>query len=376
MKKVEKGFEQNGAVIASMRKSKAIVPEVVDGGTYSELVVAIGSLHERAKEKIAATANATQVDTYWRTGHYIVEYEQHGADRAKYGTKLLSHLTRDLTLRYGKGYGKSNLVYMRKLYRAFPKGMTVSYQLSWSHYLEILKCSDELELGFYAAECARSNWNVRELRRQMKSSLFERIALSKDKEGVLALARKGNEIQKPDDILRDHYVLEFSGIRPQANFKEKTLHNALVEHMKRFMLELGKGFAFVASEYRIPLNTSNPCHVDLVFYNYFLKCFVLIDLKRDMVEYGDVGQMNMYLNYFKSEEGTPSDNPPIGIVLGTKKDDLVVQFATEGITNRIFVSRYQLYLPDREQLRRELAIAIETEERSIARRRKGKVAKR
>ena len=247
MKKVEKGLEQNGAVIASMRKSKAIVPEVVDGGTYSELVVAIGSLHERAKEKIAATANTTQVDTYWRTGHYIVEYEQHGADRAKYGTKLLSHLTRDLTLRYGKGYGKSNLVYMRKLYRAFPKGMTVSYQLSWSHYLEILKCSDELELGFYAAECARSNWNVRELRRQMKSSLFERIALSKDKEGVLALARKGNEIQQPDDILRDHYVLEFSGIRPQANFKEKTLHNALVEHMKRFMLELGKGFAFVAS---------------------------------------------------------------------------------------------------------------------------------
>jgi predicted nuclease of restriction endonuclease-like (RecB) superfamily len=263
---------------------------------------------------------------------------------------------------------------MRKLYRAFPKGMTASYQLSWSHYLEILKCSDELEISFYVAECARSNWNVRELRRQVKSSLFERIALSKDKKGVLALARKGNEIQRPEDVLRDHYVLEFSGIKPQTHFKEKTLHKALVEHMKRFMLELGKGFAFVASEYRIPLNTSNPCHVDLVFYNYFLKCFVLIDLKREMVEYGDVGQMNMYLNYFKSEEGTPSDNPPIGIVLGAKKDDLVVQFATEGITNRIFVSRYQLYLPNRDQLRRELAIAIEAEERSSGRRRK--VAKR
>ena len=359
-----------------IQKSKALVPEVVDGGTYSELVGAIGSLLERAREKIAATAITTQVDTYWLTGRHIVEYEQHGADRAKYGTKLLSHLTRDLTLKYGKGYGKSNLVYMRKLYRAFPKGMTASYQLSWSHYLEILKCSDELEIGFYVAECARSNWNVRELRRQMKSSLFERIALSKDKKGVLALARKGNEIQKPEDILRDHYVLEFSGIKPQAHFKEKTLHNALVEHMKRFMLELGKGFAFVASEYRIPLNTSNPCHVDLVFYNYFLKCFVLIDLKRDMVEYGDVGQMNMYLNYFKSEEGAPSDNPPIGIVLGAKKDDLVVQFATEGITNRIFVSRYQLYLPDKEQLRRELAYAIEAEEgrrgkRQIAEAKKG-----
>ena len=349
------------------RQIAPVVPEVVDGRTYADLVGAIGLLLDRAREKIATTANTTLVETYWNTGRYIVEYEQHGADRAKYGSALLSHLTRDLALKYGKGYGKSNLIYMRKLYRAFPKGMTVSYQLSWSHYLEILKCSDELEIGFYCAECARSNWNVRELRRQMKSSLFERIALSKDKKGVLALARKGNEVQKPEDILRDHYVLEFSGIKPQTRFKEKSLHASLVEHMKNFMLELGKGFAFVASEYRIPLNTSNPCHVDLVFYNYFLKCFVLIDLKRDMVEYGDVGQMNMYLNYFRSEEGTPSDAAPIGIVLGAKKDDLVVQFATEGITNRIFVSRYQLYLPDKEQLRRELAYAIEAQESGVAR---------
>ena len=359
-----------------MQESKAIMPEVVDGCTYSELIGAIGSLVERAREKIATTANTTLVDTYWRTGRYIVEYEQHGADRAKYGSRLLSTLARDLTLAHGKGFNRNNLQYMRKLYRNFPNCTTLSCKLSWSHYLEILKCSDELEIGFYTAECARSNWNVRELRRKMKSSLFERIALSKDKEGVLALARRGNEIQKPEDVLRDHYVLEFSGIKPQTNFKEKTLHNALVEHMKRFMLELGKGFAFVASEYRVPLNTSNPCRVDLVFYNYFLKCFVLIDLKRDIVEYGDVGQMNMYLNYFKSEEGTPSDNPPIGIVLGAKKDDLVVQFATEGITNRIFVSRYQLYLPDREQLRRELAIAIEMEQNGGGRKQKRRAKKK
>ena len=366
---LRKGREMKvGNKLIAKRKSApkvvgtAVVPEIVDGGTYSDLVGAIGELLERARERIATTANTTLVETYWNTGRYIVEYEQHGADRAKYGSELLSHLTRDLTLKHGKGYGKSNLVYMRKLYRAFPKGMTLSYQLSWSHYLEILKCSDELEIGFYVAECVRSNWNVRELRRQMKSSLFERLALSKDKQGVLELAHKGNEVQSPEDILRDHYVLEFSGIKPGVRYRERRLHDSLVEHMKNFMLELGKGFAFVASEYRIPLNTSKPCHVDLVFYNYFLKCFVLIDLKRDMVEYGDVGQMNMYLNYFKSEEGTPSDAAPIGIVLGAKKDDLVVQFATEGITNRIFVSRYQLYLPDKEQLRRELAYAIEAEE--------------
>ena len=366
---LRKGSEMKvGNKLIAKRKSApkvvrtAVVPEVVDGGTYSDLVGAIGGLLEGARERIATTANTALVETYWNTGRYIVEYEQHGADRAKYGSELLSHLTRDLTLKYGKGYGKSNLVYMRKLYRAFPKGMTLSYQLSWSHYLEILKCSDELEIGFYVAECVRSNWNVRELRRQMKSSLFERLALSKDKQGVLELAHKGNEVQSPEDILRDHYVLEFSGIKPGVRYRERRLHDALVEHMKNFMLELGKGFAFVASEYRIPLNTSKPCHVDLVFYNYFLKCFVLIDLKRGMVEYGDVGQMNMYLNYFKSEEGTPSDAAPIGIVLGAKKDDLVVQFATEGITNRIFVSRYQLYLPNKEQLRRELAYAIEAEE--------------
>ena len=361
--KVRAGKRKSLRSAETKQNVKALIPEVVNGATYSDLVGAIGSLLERAREKIATTANTTLVETYWNTGRYIVEYEQHGADRAKYGSALLTKLARDLTLAHGKGFNRNNLQYMRKLYRCFPICTTLSCKLSWSHYLEILKCSDELEIGFYCAECARSNWNVRELRRQMKSSLFERLALSKDKKGVLALAHKGNEVQKPEDILRDRYVLEFSGIKPQIRFKEKTLHAALVEHMKNFMLELGKGFAFVASEYRIPLNTSKPCHVDLVFYNYFLKCFVLIDLKRDMVEYGDVGQMNMYLNYFKSEEGTPSDAAPIGIVLGAKKDDLVVQFATEGITNRIFVSRYQLYLPDKEQLRRELAIAIESETR-------------
>ena len=342
-------------------KKEIIVPEIEVGTTYAGLVGAIGELLEHARAKIATTANTTLVETYWRTGRYIVEYEQSGSDRAKYGSSLLAVLSRDLTRLHGKGFNRSNLQYMRKLYRHFPKCTTLSCKLSWSHYLEILKCSDELAIGFYSAECARSNWNVRELRRQIHSSLFERLALSKDKKGVLALARRGNEVQEPSDILRDHYVVEFTGIRENRRFRESTLHRALLERMKNFLLELGKGFAFVASEYRIPLNTSNPCHVDLVFYNYFLKCFVLIDLKRDMVEYGDVGQMNMYLNYFRSEEGTKSDAAPIGIVLGRRKDDLVVQFATQGITNRIFVSRYQLYLPDKEQLRRELAIAIEEE---------------
>ncbi len=346
---------------------KSVVPAAEVGTTYAGLVAAIGTLLEQARSKIALAANTALVETYWQTGRYIVEYEQHGSDRAQYGSALLSSLARDLTLAHGRGFNRNNLQYMRKLYRHFPKRTTLSCKLSWSHYLEILKCSDDLAIGFYCAESVRSNWNVRELRRQIKSSLFERIALSKDKKSVLELARNGNEVQAPTDILRDRYVLEFAGIPEKRRYHESELHKALLEHMKNFLLELGKGFAFVASEYRIPLNTSSPCHVDLVFYNYFLKCFVLIDLKRDMVEYGDVGQMNMYLNYFQSEEGSKGDAAPIGIVLGKRKDDLVVQFATQGITNHIFVSRYQLYLPDKEQLRRELAIAIEEESRQTRR---------
>ena len=356
----------------TIRASKTLVPEVVDGGTYADLVGAIGSLLERAREKIATTANTTLVETYWNTGRYIVEYEQHGADRAKYGEDLIGRLSKDLTRRYGRGFSKTNVIYMRKLYLTFRKGETLSHFLTWSHYMLILKAADGLEIEFYCKECEHSHWSVRELRRQLKSMLFQRLALSRDKKGVLALARKGNEISTAHDILRDHYVLEFSGIPRGERFSEGRLHDALVNHMKNFMLELGKGFAFVGSQYRVPVNTEKPCHVDLVFYNYFLHCFVLIDLKRNKVDHYDVGQMNMYLNYFRAEEGTRQDNAPIGIILCAAKDEVLVEYATQGITNRIFVSRYQLYLPDKEQLRRELAYAIEAQESGTARLQKKK----
>ena len=356
------GHSGKGAVLPRTKKD-VVLPEVVRSATYPELVATLGDLVVRARAKVAKTVNQASVMTYWQMGRYIVEYEQNGADRAKYGAEILTRLSHDLTVRCGRGFGKSNLVYMRKLYRAFPKGMTASYQLTWSHYLEILKSNDELEIGFYCAECAKSNWDVRELRRQMKSMLFHRLALSKDKKGVLALAHKGSTVQVPADIVRDRYVLEFAGIKPEIRYTEKRLHNALLDRIRTFLLELGKGFAFVASEYRIPLNTEHPHHVDLVFYNYFLHCFVLIDLKKESVEHYDVGQMNMYLNYFRSEEGSRQDAAPIGIILAAENDEMVVKFATQGITNKIFVSRYQLYLPDKEQLRRELARAIDEETR-------------
>ena len=350
--------KQQEKITKRNRHGEVLIPEVVTGGTYAALLDAIGELLSKARSSIARHINTTLVRTYWGTGRHIVEYEQNGEDRAKYGASLINNLVHDLRTRYGRGFSKTNLIYMRKFYLVFRKSQTVSDLLSWSHYMELLRITDKLEMQFYCAECIRSNWNVRELHRQIESALFQRIALSRDRKGVLELARKGNDVRRPEDIYRDSYVLEFSGIPARAKYKESRLHNSLVEHMKNFMLELGKGFAFVASQYRIPINSSKPCHVDLVFYNYFLKCFVLIDLKKSMVEHYDIGQMNLYLNYFRAEEGTPSDAAPIGIVLGAEKDDLIVEYATQGITNKLFVSRYQLYLPDKEQLRHELSCFI------------------
>ena len=345
--------------------TKSLSAEVTP--TYDALVSAIESLVRDARTGLKAAMNAIMLQTYWRTGEYIVEYEQHGRDRAVYGDGLMRRLAHDLTLRLGRGFAHSNLNYMRKFYLVsqkiqtsgfFGKGQTSGF-LTWSHYLEILRADDPLEIAFYAKECENSKWSVRELHRQMQSMLFHRIALSRDKKGVLALANKGDHVRKPEDILRDPYVLEFAGLPVAARLKENRLHSALIEHLRDFLLELGRGFSFVASQYRIPLNTDHPCRVDLVFYNFLLKCFVLIDLKRGMVKHQDIGQMNMYLNYFKSEVGGKGDSEPVGIVLGANKDDLVVQFATQGIPNHLFVSKYQLYLPNEDQLRGKLAALLD-----------------
>ena len=355
-------------------EAKSLSAEIMP--TYDTLVSAIERLVTDARAGLKAAMNAIMLQTYWRTGEYIVEYEQNGSDRAIYGSGLMRRLARDLTLRLGRGFAHSNLNYMRKFYLVskkiqtsgfFKKGQTAGF-LTWSHYLEILRADDPLEIAFYTKECENSKWGVRELRRQMQSMLFHRLALSRDKEGVLALANKGDHVQKPEDILRDPYVLEFAGLPVAKRLKESRLHAALVKHLRDFLLELGRGFSFVASQYRIPLNTDHPCRVDLVFYNFLLKCFVLIDLKRGMVKHQDIGQMNMYLNYFKSEVGGKGDSEPVGIVLGANKDDLVVQFATQGISNRLFVSKYQLYLPDESQLRGKLAALLDADSKRKAKR--------
>jgi predicted nuclease of restriction endonuclease-like (RecB) superfamily len=325
---------------------------------YTELVAQIGGLLQKGREQAARSVNTILVQTYWLIGRHIVEFEQGGKEKAEYGSFLFEQLSKDLTRLYGRGFSRANLLYMRKLYLTFSKSETLSNVLSWSHYFEILRCDNELEIGFYTKRAEKENWSVRELKRQMKSMLFHRLALSRDRKGVLELSEQGQEIQKADDILKDPYVLEFLNIPESYQYLEGELEERLISNLQSFLLELGKGFTFEKRQYRISISGKH-FFVDLVFYHRILKCFVLIDLKRGEVTHQDVGQMNLYLNYFKKEVSTEGDNPPIGIVLGAAKDHILVEYATESISNKLFISKYQLYLPEKEQLENELNRLLE-----------------
>ena len=230
---------------------------------------------------------------------------------------------------------------------------SVTGKLTWTHYAELLGVSDDFAREFYEKQAVSDNWSVRELKRQISSSLFERLALSQDKSGVLKLSERGIIISEPKDIVKDPYVLEFLQIPEEYRMTESKLEQKIIDNLQTFLLELGKGFSFVGRQYRITLDNDH-YYVDLVFYHRILKCFVLIDLKTKHVKHQDIGQMNMYLNYFKSEENTEGDNPPIGIVLGADKNDILVEYAIGGISNNIFVSKYQIYLPDRKILEQKV----------------------
>jgi predicted nuclease of restriction endonuclease-like (RecB) superfamily len=267
----------------------------------------------------------------------------------------LSNLSKDLTLLHGKGFSRSNLVYMRLCYIKYPIGEKPSHQLSWSHYVELLKITDSLERSFYEKQCLLERWSVPELKRQKKTSLFLRLAASMDKAGILELAKQGLIVEKPSDLIREPYILEFLKIPQPYYVSETDLEKLLIDHLQHFLLELGKGFAFIGRQYRITLG-NRPHYVDLVFYHRILKCFVLIDLKKEVAGYEDVGQMNMYLGYFEEEENTEGDNPPIGIILAREKDELQIKYAMHNISSQLFISKYQLYLPNREELLREIEL--------------------
>ncbi len=321
----------------------------------------IKELLEAARSKVARVVNNEIISTYWNVGRIICEHEQSAPDRADYGKRTLKELSKILTKEYGKGFSVSNMQFMRRFYQTYQIQQTLSVKLSWSHYCELLSISDADKRKFYEKECQNAGWSVRELKRQIESSLFERLLLSKgdaNKEQVLELALKGNEITAPEDIIRDPYVFEFLGLPENKPVLESDLEAALVRQIENFLLELGRGFMFVGTQQRVTF-ANHHYYVDMVFYNKILRSYVLIELKTTKLMPEAVGQINMYLNYYANEVNDEGDNPPIGIILCTDKGNFDVQYALGGISNQIFASKYVLYMPDKDQLISQVEAVLE-----------------
>lgn len=324
---------------------------------YNNLLRDIGQTIETARQNTFKTINTELVKANWEIGRHIVEFEQQGNERAEYGSDLLSRLSRDLKILYGTGFGRRNVLDMRRFYLIYQKWQTVSAKLSWSHFIVLMGVSDNMARNFYEKQAINENWSKRELERHIDSSLFERLALSRNKKAVLKLSKKGQSTHHSSEIVKDSYVLDFLKISQSNKVTEKHLEQKIIDNIQMFLLELGKGFTFVGRQHKISLRNKH-FYIDLVFYHRILKCFVLIDLKTKSVRHNDIGQMNLYLNYFKSEENVENDNEPIGIILSAEKDEVLVEYATGGISNKIFVSKYQLYLPNKRLLQQRVKSVI------------------
>lgn len=334
---------------------------LTQSANLSPVVQEIKSVLDNARRNVAVQVNNELLMSYWKMGEIIVRYEQDNNIRAAYGEQTLKQMSKVLTQALGKGFSRSNVYNMRQFYLTYQKVQTLSGKLSWSHYCELLSISDPDKRSFYEKEAINSNWSVRELKRQIASSLFERLLLSKgdvNKEQVLALAQNGIEIAKPEDIIRDPYVFEFVGIPEDKPMMESDLERALVQQIEKFLLELGRGFMFVGTQQRVTVNNTN-YYVDMVFYNKILRAYVLIELKTVKLTPEAAGQINMYLNYYAAEVNDPDDNPPIGIILCTDKDSITAEYALGGLENNIFASRYVLYMPNKEQLIRQVEAVLE-----------------
>lgn len=320
---------------------------------YSDMYERIADIIEQSRKRVVSTVNFEMIQCYHAIGKEIIEEEQQGAERAEYGKALMENLAQKLTARFGKGFSLRNLFLMRKFYLTYPILHSLCAKLSWTHYRHLINIEDENKRSFYEIETAKNNWSIRELERQINSMLFERLALSKDKQGLAKLAKEGQILKSPEDLIKDPYVLEFLGLLENEKFLENDLESGLIEHLHKFLLELGNGFSFVARQKRISLDNEN-FYIDLVFYNYILKCFVLLDLKIGKLTHQDLGQMQMYVNYFTKELMNENDNPPIGIVLCADKSDAVVKYTLSEENTQIFASRYQLYLPSEQTLADEI----------------------
>jgi len=312
----------------------------------------ISDLLKTARKSVVQSVNKTIVDTYFEIGRLIVEEEQNGKSKAEYGQNLITELSQKLTTEFGKGFSTTNLKQMRTFYLTYSKGQTVSdeFKLSWSHYLMLMRIDNVEERNFYEIETAENSWSLRELQRQFDTSLFERLALSRNKKEVRKLSEKGLTIEKAQDSLKDPYVLEFLGLPEETRYSETELEQKLIDKLEHFLLELGKGFTFVGRQVRFTFDDKH-FRVDLVFYNRLLQCFVLIDIKIGETTHQDLGQMQMYVNYYDRFVKLDSENKTIGIILCKKKNDTLVEITLPENNEQIFASKYLTVLPSKNELK-------------------------
>ncbi len=322
--------------------------------TVDSLFKDIRVLIDRARDTAYRSVNVIMVRTYWEIGRMIFEKEQQGEERAEYGSYLLKELSVKLTAEFGKGYNRTNLAYMRQFHSSFPIVHALREQLSWTHYRLLLKVDKESAREYYLDECVNCNWSTRELERQINSMYYERLLLSGKKRSLVKKeAESKKEELQPAHFIKDPYVLDFLNLKPNTAFYEQELEQGLIDKLQEFLLELGKGFSFVGRQYRLTAEEEH-FYVDLVFYNYILKCFLLIDLKAGKLTHQDVGQMDMYVRYFEENVRQESDNPTIGLILCAEKNKAVVKYSLLRESKQIFASKYKLYLPSEKELEQEL----------------------
>jgi len=319
----------------------------------NNLIVQIQTIIHNAQERAIRSINYERVLMYWQIGQVIFEEEQQGKDRAEYGTYLIKSLANELQPQFGSGFTARQLERYRQFYRQFPNTSALRSQFGWSHYKSLLSIDNQDKKEFYIAEATKNNWSARQLERQINSQLFERLLLSNDVESVLAVAKQEKMPVLPTEIIKDPMVLEFLGLKRESAYYEKDLETAIISNLQAFLLELGNGFSFVARQKRIHLEDDD-FFIDLVFYNRLLQCFVLIEIKTHKLTHQDLGQLQMYVNYYDRTEKQEYENPTIGILLCADKNDAMVKISLPENNNSIVASKYQLYLPKEEDLRKEL----------------------
>ena len=323
---------------------------------YNQIVELLNS----ARQRVIQNVNKTMVDTYFEIGKVIVEKEQQGDKKAEYGKNLITGLSKRLTTEFGKGFSTTNIKQMRSFYLAYQKGQTLSdeFVLSWSHYLKLMRIDDENERKFYEVETTKNRWSVRELNRQFDTGLYTRLLLSKGKRGIKGLSKKGLILEKPSDLIKDPYILEFIGLPNNSKYSESEFEQRIINKLEYFLLELGTGFTFVGRQIRITSGIDH-FYIDLVFYNRLLQCFVLIDLKIGKIKHQDIGQMQMYVNYYDREVKTKFEKPTIGLILCKEKNDFVIEYTLPKNNEQIFTSKYQTVLPSKIALKKLLDLQKE-----------------